>query len=267
MNYVVARVIYKGKPLLIDATSKYVPLGLLPKRASNHSAVVFYENSAKVVDVMNPNQRTSQGVANYAVNMNDECLEGSGQLKLKSYSAVNYRIRELSNDEKEDFEEVEGGDMSTDNVLEYTAKENLDDLDKDINIKYDERKYDEVNIVGEQVFIDALLDFGLDENPFYKEERDHPIFYSAPPQLYRMATIEMPEDYVVESLPSQVVMALEGERLVFKYSAKEVGSKVVLTFSLEVNDSIFMPMEYKGIKQIYDAMVEKSKEKIVLTKI
>jgi len=275
LNYLLAYVKKEDSYILLDATSKYAPVGQLPTRAVNLKGIVIKEKSAEVIDITNPNKAIYQAVCDYTIDMETPSLIGVGKSKKKDYAATLYRLDKDYSDEEEDTDEDDDAeededaeeDIIIENELEYTSIEGLEDLSSDISFEYTENIYNEISVIGDQIFIDAMLDFGRDENPFFEESREMPVFFSSLPKVNYVMSIAIPEGYKLESTPEPVKLSLEGRKMSFGYKVTEMNGKLNIYYSFSAAVDVFEPIEYKGIKQIYDSMVEKSKEKIVLSKI
>ena len=95
-------------------------------------------------------------------------LEGVGKSKRRGYAATQYRIDEDDADEEEDTDDEEDDDDEEDeedevqieNQITYTSIEGLEDINSDLTFEYDEVILNELNVIGDQIFIDAMLDFG-----------------------------------------------------------------------------------------------------------
>ncbi len=273
-NYLLAYVPVGEQFLLLDATSKYVPIGQLPKRAVNINGLLINGDQGSIIELENPNTFRSVTMAKYDVDLEMPGLIGTGTRVLKNYAATSYRIDQDRKSETEDEgteEESEDDEDEEEDVVfenDYTINEvqNLDDINKDIKLLYDEQIYNEIAKVGDQIFLDAALDFGMKDNPFYEENREFPVFYSSFMNTRQIITINLPEGYVIESLPENLKMALPNKTAQFLYSVKELGESIVIDYSFKLNTDYFLPNEYPSLKELYNHIVDKSKEKIVLTR-
>lgn len=276
LNYLLAYVDLGESYLLLDGTAPYTPIGNLPLRATNINGLLISGGTGQIIDLPNPNTYQSVTMITYDIDTETPSLHGSGKAMLKNYAGVRYRINHNKEDDSvedndDDVEEGDEEDEEEEIVLdnEYTINElsNIDDIYKDVKIAYDETIYNEIDMIGDQIFIDATLDFGLDENPFFQDTREYPVFYKYKSDNRYIVKINIPEDYQIESLPEAAVLSLPGSKASFKYSAKMVGGTLVLDYSFQVKSDFFTSMEYGGLKEMYRLLVEKSKEKVVLTKV
>ncbi|MBL4663586.1 MAG: hypothetical protein JKY22_08540 [Flavobacteriaceae bacterium] len=112
-----------------------------------------------------------------------------------------------------------------------------------------------------------LLFLSLDENPFKLEDRKFPVDYGYPSKKRYIVSIELPEGYKVESLPAGANVRMGDNVVAFKYLLSESNNKIKLSAEFSINRHLVSPLEYKDLKQFYQYMIDKDKEKIVLSKI
>ncbi len=271
MNYMLVYIPDGESFLLLDGTSKYAPVGELPRRATNINGLLIDGEKGAIVNVKNPNIYKSVTLTTYDLDLETPMLHGSGKRHLKKYAASTYR-RSLDDsaeeEEVEDDEEDEGEEeeVFAENEFELTEILNVDEINKDIKMAYDETIYKELDKIGNQIFVNATIDFGITKNPFYEDIRNYPVFYSSLSDVRQIIKINIPEGYVVESLPEAANMALEGRKAQFIYKAEQIANTVVINYTMKINTDVFLPQEYPNLKELYNLIVDKSKEKIVFGK-
>ncbi len=264
-DYVVAEVTIGDEVLLLDATSKKVPMGNLPTRANTINYMAIDETGGEIKYYRNPNTYKVINMINYDVNVEEEVLIGGGKYRYSDYAAILKRESLATDIEKKDGI----NDVDTDakeNVTITISIDNEDDIYKPITYELEEKLYEQVRVIEDKIFIDACLDSSYDENPFTEEKRDYPIFYSYKLNFVRSHQIKIPKGYVVESLPEAMVVKMGNSDGKFIYDCKEQNDAVVISMTLIVNNDIILPEQYQGVKQFYDLIEQKHKEKIVLTK-
>ena len=88
------------------------------------------------------------------------------------------------------------------------------------------------------------------------------------PQKYRyIVSIGIPEGYQVNSLPQGANLKMGDNNLAFKYLVSERGGKISIMGEFSVNNHFMGPEVYKDVKDFYQFLVDKEKEKIVLSKL
>lgn len=262
-NYVVAEVTIDDEVLLLDATSKSVPMGKLPTRANTINYMTVEEDGGFIKAYRNPNTYKVINMLNYEVDLDNEVLLGAGKYRYSDYAAILERSSINVIDKGEADDEVE----ENENITTTISIDNEDDIYKPITYQLEEKLYDQIRVIEDKIFIDACLDSSYDESPFIEEEREFPIFYSYKLNIIRSHQIRIPEGYVVESLPEPIVVRIGESDGKYIYECKEQNGAVMISMTLLVNTDIILSDQYEGVKQFYDLIEKKHKEKIVLTKI
>lgn len=277
LNYIIGLVKIDGKELLLDASSKYIPVGQLPVRATNLNGIIINKDSGSVINLKNPNKYSSQVFCEFELNPEEAALEGLVKFKKSNFAASKSRI-ESDEDYEEEEDDEDNQDVAGDNeedeeekenedIREIVSVENLEDIYKSINVSYDEKLYSVVRKIGDEIFIDASLDYGIAKNPFDEEERLYPVFYNYLVDLKRVISINIPEGYTVSSIPEKTVLSLIDKEAQFIYEAKEVNNKLLIYYTLKINKDIFYGEQYTSLREFYDIVIAKQEEKIILTKI
>lgn len=263
--------------ILLDATSKLTPMGELPLRALNISGVVVRPDGAKIINMVNNNQYKVQTVSEYDVDVENNTLIGSSQRKRSNYAATKFRadLEKENNeiDEEEDYQDEEGEQeddiesYNLDNTYEVISLKNLEDIYKPISLEYKEELYTCSKIIGNKIFIDGSLDFGIKDNPFKEENREYPIFYNNKVSTKSIAAINIPEGYIIESIPESTSVTTPTKAATFRYDVKQQDGKLIIYYIFSVKQTNVGPGEYPALKNLYKIAADKAAEKIVLTKV
>lgn len=122
------------------------------------------------------------------------------------------------------------------------------------------------DVISGKIYISPLLHFAQSRNPFKQEDREFPIDFGYPWQDKYMINITMPDGYVVESMPKPVAVAMEENIGNFKYNAVVQGNTIQISVVFDINFPNVSQSYYKTIKDFYQMIIDKQKEKIVLKK-
>jgi hypothetical protein len=122
-------------------------------------------------------------------------------------------------------------------------------------------------LIGDKIMFRPLLFEVMDKNRYTLEERKYPVNYSYPISEQYIFTYTIPEGYTVESLPPSVSLKMPDSSVSVSYTIKKADNKIKLEYSLNVNKILFLPDEYKALKDFYDQVVKKHAEQVILRKI
>jgi len=289
LNYVMAYVpTEEDQYILLDATSSFSPMGQIPKRAINTTGIILYDNLAQVIYPQTTNKYSTSTMAEYSINLDNVELVGSAKRIRDGYSALNYRIGIHETDESVSTEtDADNDDVDVDvdvdqaadeaeknasentdvkNEYEITDAQNVNNIYEKVRQSYTETIREEIDQIGNNIFIGAALDFGIKENPFKEDSREYPVFYTYPMDIKNVVTINIPEGYELESKPDELTIALPDKKATFRYSINVKENQFVIYHIFSIKNSLFLPEEYHNLKEFYDRLIKKGTEKLVLAK-
>jgi len=262
LNYVLTLVTVDGSDFVLDPSDKNCRFGMLPHRAMNISGVLMDMDNVQVVDLVNPNVYQYMRSSTMSYNQDRNILEGEGREQYKLYAAKRYRDR-LNQSEKEE-EEIE---EEVEDVYEAIESTGVEDKEGDIKVEFESIIQEDIIEIGDEIFINADLNMGIDENPFHKEEREFPVFFPYKYNVRYVTTIALPENLAVQSMPESVVYNMKDNLGSFMYDAKHIGNNLIINYVFVMKADIIMPIDYPDLKTMYDSILQKRSEKIVLKKI
>lgn len=263
-NYVICSVQNNGKYLLIDGTEKYSANNILPYRILNWQGRLIESNEASNWINLSPSQKSTETtMVNVAVE-DDFTLSGKVRKSYDAYLAMSYREKhnDLSMEAKikSHEDDKDGIEISNYNY------ENKDDIAKPVKITYDFELEDGIDEVGDKLYLNPLLFFAEDENPFKLEERQYPIDFVIPMQDKYMVNIKIPDGYKVEALPKNEAFTFNDGQVTFKYIVNSNGNFLRLNFNFDITMPFINASDYKIFKEFFDKYIEKQAEQVVLTK-
>lgn len=264
-DYVLTQVIIEGKSYLMDATAPYSYLNIIPDRAAHWKGrVIKSEELSEWIDL--EDRDISKDIVMITATIDDDFNAAfETKRRLNNYSAFSTRSRY---DDASDLEIKEYLESKTSGltVNEFTM-ENMDEVDKPMNISYNGIYRNGINKIGDKLYITPLLYDAHDENPFKLEKRTLPLDLGFPVERKTIVNFRIPEGYEVESIPESVKLEYNEGAGSYTYYVKKQGNIIstVATFSLNVVK--IQPESYEPFKNFFISIVDKDAERIVLKKI
>lgn len=263
-NYVVAAVEFNGGLILLDATNKNALPNILPFEALNWTGrLIRKEGTSTSVNLM-PTSNSLEAVI--LIGSIDDEGKLTGKIRDQYYDYNAFAFREKNNNVAKDsylekLEKKYGGIE----IEEYEVL-NSKDLSKPIVENYAFSHSNAVEIIGNKMYFSPLVFFAETKNPFTQEARQYPVDFVFPRQDKFNINIQIPEGYVVESLPKNAAMAMPNELGSFKYMISNELDKCQLMFMVNMNQAIIASEDYEVLKTFYKELINKENEKIVLVK-
>ncbi|CAI2765579.1 DUF3857 domain-containing protein [Flavobacterium collinsii] len=265
-NYVIAAAEIDGKQILLDATNKFTYPGILPLNVLNwRGRLIKDDGTSEEINLVPTN--ASKYFSNILVKIDNQGkIEGKIRIQRSDYEAYLFRIENANKTEESYLEKLESqlGDLSISDYKIENRKANFSEpVIETFSLVTDNR----VEIIGGKIFINPLLFFTRTKNPFNQEVRQMPVCLGYPTHEKFNLSIEIPEGYVVESLPTPVRISSEDKEIVYFLNIANDGNKVQISSSKEINNTIFAVDHYSGLKDFFSKMILSQNEKIVLKKI
>ena len=116
------------------------------------------------------------------------------------------------------------------------------------------------------IYLSPILYSNFSENPFKQDARYYPVDFPYPFTELYTTTIIIPEGYVVEELPEDVSFPLGGDRGSFKYEIQQKDGMLMLKSQIKIEKLKFQPKHYPRLKKMFEIMLSKHNEQIVLRK-
>ena len=264
-NYVICAVEIPDGVIMLDATDMNSGLNIMPTRVLNWQGRLIRKEGSSVFVDLRPSfvsKENTSGLLSIDVEGN---VSGKLRTQYFDYNAYRFRNNYLDSNKENYIESLEKklGQIEIDDYL--VTNENI--LSKPILEEFSFKHADLVEIIGDKMYFSPLLFYSLSENPFKVEKRDYPIDFVYPQEDKYTITINLPDGYVVESVPQNTVFAMENSLLVYKFSLNASEGKIQMGATTIINESMITPDYYNDLKDFFRRIVENQTEKIVLKKI
>jgi|JI10StandDraft_1071094.scaffolds.fasta_scaffold00415_21 hypothetical protein len=261
-NYVICLASFNDKKILLDATERLLPTGMLPERCLNGNGLVITASNHEWINLQSTLK--SRHITNFDLSLLDDGnLTGKLQIERSGFDGLSNRKSFLSKTENEFLKDFVGN-----KPWEISSKEitNVKDLSLPMKEVYGLTVSESITLAGDMMYISPIFLGRLEENPFKLENREYPVDYSSPFDRIYMCRILLPPTYIVDDLPKPKIIGLPGNAGKYTYSVSLSGSTINIISSLQINKSIFTQEEYPNLREFYNQMLAKQAEQIVLKK-
>ncbi|GJM31345.1 MAG: hypothetical protein DHS20C18_03460 [Saprospiraceae bacterium] len=259
-NTVLCRVICDGTPYLLDIVERggKLPFDLLPVTDLNYSGLVITEDSTSWIDI-NPIV-DSRKITLVELNLG----AGTGKLakKYRGYPAAEKRQQLILGEESflAEGEHVEAGLGQTFELSEQQV-DHLENFEEPLKIVYNLKAVPLKD--NKTIYFTPFSWSNLQEVKFKKKERDFPVELEYPFSDQLSLSITVPEGYVLEEAPKDILLKLPGDAGQFIYRANNMGQKCLIDIRLKINEVYFVPEMYFHLKEFFELIKEKISESLV----
>lgn len=264
-NYVIAAVETPNGYVLLDASEKFTVPNVLPLRVLNWSGrLIRKDGSSEEINLMPEKTSVDNVFMNYSIDSTGK-VTGKTRRQYMDYNAMITRGNIEGLKEEEYLEKLENKNKKIE-ISDY-SKTNEKDILLPIIETYSFTGNDLCEVIGGKIYLNPMLFFATNNNPFKQETREYPVDFSFPFTDKYSINIEIPEGFVVETLPAPAAVTMEDNLGVFKFNIAANDNKLQLSILHQINEAIVSAEKYEMLKEYYKTMVEKETEKIVLKRI
>lgn len=248
---------------LLDATEGGRPITLLPEKDYNGAGLLIKRGEYQWFDI--PLKESSSVMYSFnGVVDKGGYLSGTLDGQSSGYYAVNGRHRVHSEGGDEYVKAVlrSAIDPEIDSVTVMNAEDNQADFG--FTASLGKIRSHGTQVSGEYIYLNPMMIFYREENPFNAENRTLPVEYEYPFKHTFVANIAVPEGYTVEELPEPKVLKLPYDAGAMKRIVQDMGGQISLMYQFELNNTTFSPEAYPYLKEMYRQVIESQGEMIVL---
>lgn len=275
-NYLLVCVELDGKRILLDATDKFRAHNVLPARVLNGEGFMIGKSEGQWVPLNTNNERDIKTISGEFIINEDNLLSGKINLSFDGLAANRLREDIYEKAEKatttESAEEDEA-DEEKDGIEEYQRGEienlevkNAENPEESLKVSYDFSLEENVNFMGDKIFLNPTILKLVEENPFKLESRLFPVEFPAPIIETHNYKVEIPEGYEVEEMPQPLNMALPNAGGKFMFVTGVQDGSIQVMIRLQLMKTQYLPNDYAALRELFNQIVIKQEEQIVLKK-
>tara|TARA_R110000868_G_scaffold117054_2_gene311030 strand:- start:4834 stop:6822 length:1989 start_codon:yes stop_codon:yes gene_type:complete len=264
-NSVIAAAEIDGKQILLDASNKYSSVGILPLEDLNWTGRLIKEDGESQEINLVPDKNSNENI-NIVVAIDAQGkMVGQTRIRKTDYAAQSFREQTalLTNDKYLEKLESDLGGILIDDYKQVNDGANSATVIE--SFKFTSNKHCE--IIADEIYINPLLFFSSTQNPFVLEKRQMPIYFGYPKTEKYNINIEIPKGYKIVSVPQPIKISTVNSIGSFSMNIIYDNDKIQIVIAKELNLAIVSPDFYEALKEFFQKMIDKQKEKIVLTKI
>ncbi|MEM6725690.1 MAG: DUF3858 domain-containing protein, partial [Bacteroidota bacterium] len=122
----------------------------------------------------------------------------------------------------------------------------------------------EVDLESEFLYLNPMFGYNLTDNPFDAEQRNLPVDFPYPIENDLIISLQIPENMEIVELPESQKFQLPNKDGMYQYQVNNTGNTIQIRSRFELNRTFYKPDQYEQLKDLFDYMLEKQNELIVL---
>jgi Domain of Unknown Function with PDB structure (DUF3858) len=255
-----------AEPFLLDATSFPQPLGLHPFEDLNGEGFMIQDKNTMSWLLLKNKINTKKLFLNtLTINENGE-LSGTIALTATGYEASTGR-HYFHKDGAEKYANTLLKDLLIEGKLEEHSFENTDKLDeKYLKGLFKIKSSAFVTKTDSQMYVSPLLFWAEKENVFKNPDRKYDIDFGYARENSYMLNLTIPKGYKVESLPKNVKINFDNGSFIFTYLIESVANELKINVKWSIKKTVFAVENYPFLRNMYETILNKMNEQIVLSK-
>ncbi|MBF4465856.1 DUF3857 domain-containing protein [Flavobacterium sp. LC2016-12] len=266
-NYVIAAAEIDGQKILLDATNKFTAPDILPLNVLNWKGRLIKEDgSSEEIELIPKNVSKDNYTIIASINTNLEEIQGKVRIKKTNYDALRFRETYSNKNEDSYLEKLEN-DLGNIEIQDYIIENKKEDLSKPIQEEFNFKAKHSYDRIGGKIFLKPILFFTDINNPFKQEKRQMPVYFGYPGQDIYNVFLDIPDGFVVESLPKPIRVVTENRDASYTMNMISEENKVHIQVVKEINKYIFATDDYDMLKDFFQNIIVSQNEKIVLKRI
>ncbi len=264
LNHVIAYAVVNGEPLYLDATDDTLPYNLLPRKNFNVHGQLMAKDSLGWIELKPAKKEKYTTINNIEVLENGN-YKASVTQRAQDYAAADYRQQFHSFNSEEAYKEEYAKQLGNVQISEYSITD-ADSLAKPVNETIVFTSAEPMTQVGDEYYINPLLWKQVKSNPYTIPNREYPVEFGALREQMVVATIRIPENMEIVSIPENSSMMTPDRSVGFIYNVSKNDVSIMFTYKFNVNSTTILPENYPNFRELFNQIVKKHAESIVLRK-
>jgi len=261
-NYVVCAARVNGKPVLLDATEKFLPYAILPMRCLNSQGLMISTITPDWIDIAPKAKARTVVEANLMLDPGGG-MKGKMQFTFDGYDA--FKMRKEYHTKGEDGY-IKSFFQSKDWQIEKNEFQNVKELSLPLKEIHEVSIGEHSSVAGDIIYLNPFVHSKEAANPFKPETREFPVDFGSPIEKIFIIRITLPSGYVIDEMPQSKIFRLPDNSAKYTYDASQAGNIITITSYFQINKSLFVQYEYPDLREFYNQVIAKQAELIVLKK-
>lgn len=263
LNYMICLVYLDDKEILLDATDRFRPMGMLPFRCLNKDGWVLKEQRGRWIPLLNEaEKKASREYYDLYIDVNGK-ITGTASITLEGYDAMEYR-RLIYNQTEKGIREEKMTSIGNMKVSDITAK-NIDNINEPLMLSFS-MEFDHMLQSGAGLyFFQPVHDlFSSLKSTWIKDERVYPIDLGCPISSDIRYVYHLPDSFMISELPQSLRLVLPNREATFSYQASGNARLFTVATELNVSKTWFNPEEYPALREFFTQILKKTNEMVII---
>lgn len=262
-NHAILCIPFKGDTTWLECTSTTQPFGKLGTFTENRKALLITENGGKLVNTPRSTMQNNTFNSDVHLTLN---ADGGAKANIKILSTGEYRdtyvnMASAKTDQQKEFL-IRQLHMKQPSALDFKISDNKEDVKEvDIDLEFD--RFCDVSAGNKQFYRPRAFDLWSYTIPVV-EKRKADFYFEHPMQKTCTTTIDLPNGFEIESLPTNVSLKFSYGSYDVNYQYLADKNQVVSTTMFALTNQQIPAAKYNELQQYLDNIAKAQNKKLVI---
>ncbi|HEX2934517.1 MAG TPA: DUF3857 domain-containing protein [Bacteroidales bacterium] len=258
-NYTIVMVEIDDKIFVTDATEPLCPYHTIPPKCINDKGLIIKKDSQDWLTLSNGEFSAIEEKIVLKINEKADTINCGVSINSTGYDAFDLKSDYNNDTEKLEKKYLDNHFLQIDSLKTMNYEDPLKPYIISFNAKYP------LESIDNKLYISPFLSEVMTSNPLKQQNRQYPVDMVYPQRRIYNATILIPENYKIESLPQN--HTINNDLFTMGYQATKINNKTIVVRGVyATNKAVYSSEEYGKIRFFFNELIEKFNAKIVLSK-
>jgi hypothetical protein len=261
-NTVMAYVLIKEKPFVLDATDKVINYKLIPEKVVNTNGFIPEGENGRWLDILSGKSKYKIMAAVQGEIDEDGKMKGTGLVNCYDYARVQ-RVKEWKEDNQKfkndyfikSYPGLQIEEIAINNV-------DADSLPLEQKVKFNSA----LNRSGEYQYFNLNLFSDLEKNPFIASSRMSDVDFGVHQEYTIFGNYTIPPGFIFDGVPENIAMTTSDNSIQFSRTVQVESNLLNVRMTLEFKRTFYTADTYPEFKEFYKKLFDKLNEQVVIKK-
>ncbi|WP_299107035.1 DUF3857 domain-containing protein [uncultured Tenacibaculum sp.] len=265
-NHMILSYDFDGKTYYLDATGRYIELGMPTSFIQGKEALIADGSNFKVKKVPIIKAEKNKIKDSTIIRISKNSLLGKTESIISGYPKTDFfsHLESKSSEAKlKEYYNIRFRKGHNKFLIKNIVENNKYNYDKDFKIKYDFVIDNYIKEIGNEIYVNLNLNKEIQKFKIEKE-REFDIEYNYKSSFEYVTVLTIPENYEVDYIPENIM--INDELLKVSINYKVNGNKIIYKHDLQLNYLVLNKQEQDYVNKLIEKILKNYKEIIVLKK-
>lgn len=247
---------------VIDASCRDGAVNVLPPTLLTTNAHTIVPSNDEIVNLQALKSDNKVNFNIIASISSEGVVRGKMLGKYSGQDARSLRVKRREAKDSADFVRLYGEDNGF--TVEKMTATKLTDVSPDVSVSLEFSQ--QAMADGDRIYLNPLLIPQFGSQPFKQEKRTFPMEFKTPEHIVIVATLTIPDGYVVEEMPKTIKTMFGNREISMDYLVIQSANTVSVKFDFNLANIFYMPDKYEELKKFWQNITETNKSMLVLKK-